>query len=164
MMVYVRYLLSLLKHKWFVFVAGLRFRYELGMGLSLWMLLIHDWSKFTPFQFYAYSHQFQGGGCDKFPMAWERHYRTEPHHPEAWVMKCPSYSDGLIKDCFIVPVRMDELDIREMIIDWMGASRTYTGSWNMQSWLDRELTKKPFSDETLKRTKEILVELGYKVG
>ena len=39
---HLRYLGYVVRHKWFVFRAGLR------TGAPLWRLVIHDWSKFTP--------------------------------------------------------------------------------------------------------------------
>ena len=41
MKAHLRYLGYVLRHKWFVLVAGLK------VGAPLWRLLIHDWSKFT---------------------------------------------------------------------------------------------------------------------
>jgi hypothetical protein len=48
------YLKYVVRHKWFVFVAGLR------VGAPLWRLLIHDWSKFLPSEWRAYARFFYG--------------------------------------------------------------------------------------------------------
>lgn len=40
-----RFAWVILKHKWFVLLAGLE------VGVPLWRLIIHDWSKFTPAEF-----------------------------------------------------------------------------------------------------------------
>jgi hypothetical protein len=42
-----RYLRYLCRHKWFVAVAGLH------LGVGLWRLLIHDYSKFFPSEWLA---------------------------------------------------------------------------------------------------------------
>ena len=44
----------LLKHKWHVLRAGLK------LNVSLWRLIIHDWSKLTPIEWFAYTHYFFG--------------------------------------------------------------------------------------------------------
>jgi hypothetical protein len=41
-MKHVRYLSYVVRHKWFVLLAGIK------TGAPLWRLLIHDWSKFAP--------------------------------------------------------------------------------------------------------------------
>lgn len=48
------YLTYLLKHKWFVFVAGRKVR------APVWRLLVHDWSKFLPSEWGAYADHFYG--------------------------------------------------------------------------------------------------------
>lgn len=35
------------------------------------------------------------------------------------------------------PLEMPRKYAREMVADWMGASRGYTGSWDMEKWLDK---------------------------
>lgn len=54
MKAHLRYLSYVLRHKWFVLLAGLRVR------APLWRLLIHDWSKFTPAEWGAYVATFYG--------------------------------------------------------------------------------------------------------
>lgn len=48
MSAHLRYLSYVVRHKWFVLLAGLRVR------APLWRLLIHDWSKFTPSEWGPY--------------------------------------------------------------------------------------------------------------
>jgi len=50
---HLKYLSYVVRHKWFVFLAGLR----VG-GIPLWRLLIHDWSKFTPAEWRPYVQSF----------------------------------------------------------------------------------------------------------
>jgi len=49
-----RYLKYLIRHKWFVFRAGLKLK------VSIWRLLIHDWTKFLPSEFFPYLRKFYG--------------------------------------------------------------------------------------------------------
>ncbi len=44
----------LLKHKWHVLCAGLK------LNVPLWRLIIHDWSKLTPIEWFAYTRYFFG--------------------------------------------------------------------------------------------------------
>ena len=51
-MAHIRYLSYVIRHKWWVLVAGLRTK------APLWRLLIHDWSKFTPAEWTPYVRSF----------------------------------------------------------------------------------------------------------
>ena len=51
----------------------------------------------------------------------------------------------------------------EMVSDWLGASRAYTGSWDMQDWLKDNFYKIKLHPITKKNTIKILKELGYYV-
>lgn len=79
---HLRYLVYLLRHKWFVFVAGL------STGAPLWRLLIHDWSKFLLSEWSAYVGQFYSGKPDQnaFDNAWLFHQRRNAHHWQFWVL------------------------------------------------------------------------------
>ena len=44
-----KYFVLILKHKWFVFLEGRR------LGVSMWRLMIHDWTKFLPSELPHYS-------------------------------------------------------------------------------------------------------------
>lgn len=54
MKAHLLYLRYVLRHKWFVLVAGRR------TGAPLWRLLIHDWSKFLPSEWAPYVQMFYG--------------------------------------------------------------------------------------------------------
>lgn len=85
---HVAYLIYVLRHKWFVLLAGLQ------LGVPLWRLLIHDWTKFTPAEWGPYVRNFfnpdgsRRQGQEKAPefeYAWLHHQRNK-HHWEAWVI------------------------------------------------------------------------------
>jgi hypothetical protein len=147
------YLRYLLRHKWFVFQAGLK------TGAPLWRLVIHDWSKFTPAEWWPYAENFYGDGkilrekqkgplgllfsqrarLDwlqlQFDRAWLHHQHLNPHHWQHWVLREDS---GDVK---LLPI--PKHFIREMVADWAGAGRAITGSWDLGVWYaknkDRQL-------------------------
>ncbi len=147
-----RYLKYVLRHKWFVFVAGRK------MGAPLWRLLIHDWSKFSPTEWGAYARYFYApkpvaaygdarnhGGlapseCERiiaqrraaFDRAWLHHQHANPHHWQHWVLR---EDDGATK-----ALRMPEHFAREMVADWMGAGRAITGRWEAREWYEKNGT------------------------
>lgn len=49
-----KYAVYLARHKWFVFMAGLR------VGAPLWRLIVHDWSKFLLCEWLPYARYFYG--------------------------------------------------------------------------------------------------------
>lgn len=124
----LKYVWLTLKHKAFVFRAGLRTR------APIWRLLIHDWSKFTPAEAPHYGRQFFGDRSDPtgFAKAWVHHQNHNPHHWEYWISRTghdrASHLDGSLE--------MPEWAVREMVADWFGASRAYGGAWprDWKSW------------------------------
>jgi hypothetical protein len=159
-MIYAQHFVSLLRHKWFVFVAGLK------TGVPLWRLIIHDWSKFTLSEFPQYARAFQGdyseSPVDKsrteadFQRAWLHHIHHNPHHWQYWIYK----SSGSGNVIFNMP----ETYVREMIADWMGASRAYTGSFDMCEWLDKNFNRITLSSDTYAMTKGLLKRQGYELN
>lgn len=162
-MCYIYYLISLIRHKIFVLVAGLR----IG-GISLFRLIVHDYTKFCSKEFPQYARKYYGKYPTKreqkykgkikseidaeYLKAWEHHYLniSNSHHWQFWIR------GG-------VPVAMFEEDLREMVADWFGASRCYTGSWNMKQWLKDNLPKIDLHPNTRSRVYEILREFGYDI-
>jgi hypothetical protein len=171
---YIKFLKSLLAHKWYVFLAGLK------TGVPIWRLIVHDWQKFTHWEFGAYAQNFfPPDGLnnsetldalarykvaelapfghfakERFAYAWLHHENTAPHHWGYWIARSGKYTG---------PLPMPETYVREMVADWMGASKAYTGSWNMDEWLSKNWPQ--FQDKLHRETAEllhgILVELGY---
>lgn len=146
-MSHVRYLCYLLRHKWFVFAAGLQ------TGAPLWRLIVHDWSKFTPAEWGPYVAYFYGPELfavygdarhypgamgpleverkkaerqDAFDRAWLHHQHWNPHHWQHWILREDSGDQKLLE--------MPEHFIREMVADWMGAGRAITGQWDARDW------------------------------
>lgn len=120
-----------IKHKWFVFLAGLKY------GAPLIRLITHDLSKFGFKEYIHYQKQFFGSGSDKFNEAWIHHQNTNDHHWEYWIPRTGHDKGDSLDN---VPLPMSCGAVREMLADWVGASRAYTGQWPSEDnwpWLDR---------------------------
>jgi len=145
-MIHWKYLQYVLRHKWYVFLACLRY------GL-IWQGITHDWSKFLPSEWLPYAKYFYehfdyqtydqapkylaGLGIDPFPYtkqywkerfdeAWNHHQKRQPHHWQYWVLMNDSGS--------IEALDMPLNYCREMIADWRGAGRAITGKDDTKNW------------------------------
>lgn len=150
MRAHLRFLWSLVRHKAFVFYAGLE------LGVPIWRLLVHDFTKFTPAEWGPYVRRFgggRGGSLDKeadpeeFHRAWSHHWHHNTHHWECWLR---------LKGSELVPLRMSEVSIREMVADWMGAGRAYTGSWDVREWYASNSDRLVLHTQTRERVEQIL--------
>ena len=148
-MIYIKFIKSLILHKWYVFLAGIQ------TGVPLWRLIVHDWQKFSPYEFVAYAKKFHSDedAAMPFAYAWLHHENTAPHHWGYWIPRSGKYARQ--------PLAMPETYVREMVADWMGASRAYTGSWDMTDWLRKNLPDMPLSGDTCYILRDILAEQGY---
>lgn len=108
--------------------AGLR------IGVRDDLLAIHDESKWGALEFNAYAKHFCGGGApEEFSVAWLHHIHNNQHHWQHWI-----FPDNFTpKGSAVVEngvVEMPRHYALEMVADWMGASKAYTGSWDMTDW------------------------------
>lgn len=125
-----KYLRYVLRHKLYVYREGRR------LGLGRLQLLVHDWQKLMPVEWFPYVETFYGdksgggprrkdGGYDPnaqgeaFDRAWNHHQKRGPHHWQYWVMPL---EDGGIK-----VLAMPEKYRLEMLADWAGAGRAIKG-------------------------------------
>lgn len=144
---YWRFFKSVLKHKWFVLVAGRRLK------VPLWRLLVHDLSKFTFAEFGPYARHFYGGEIDPrdFTIAWHFHKLRNNHHWENWV--------SIERNQVAFPMPL--VCVREMIADWFAASRTYDGTWpdpKNYTWFKKNRPKMYLCLLTEKRIDLVLAE------
>jgi hypothetical protein len=130
---HLRYAKYVLSHKWHVFRAGV------ALGVPLWQLLIHDWTKFTAAEWGPYVRHFYGpaakppdtgqgymherGDDLTFDTAWEHHWRHNPHHWQYWLAR----GDGTR------PAPIPETYTREMVADWYGAGMAQ-GKPDVAAW------------------------------
>jgi DNA-binding transcriptional MocR family regulator len=130
----IAYLRYLIRHKYFVFLAGRK------AGVSLVRLLIHDWSKFTFREWIAYREYFYGtrteAVTEAFNRAWLHHIHWNKHHFQHWVLIEDPSSDEQIK-----ALKMPEKYVREMVADWYGAGRAIFGKWGAAEWYQERKDK-----------------------
>jgi len=125
----IKYVILTIKHKYFVLVAGIR------IGVPLYLLLMHDMSKFLPSELPHYAKQFFGSKDDPigFILCWTHHQNRNPHHWEYWIPRTGhNRCDPPYKDMF--PIDIPDKYIREMVADWIGASRAYEGKYPDRNW------------------------------
>ena len=107
------------KHKWWVFY------YCCKAGIP-WRGFMHDWSKFSPVEFWESVKYYQGTSSpidaakkDKgWSKAWMHHKGRNRHHYEYWQ---DHFDQGGR------PVKMPYKDALEMLCDYIGAGRAYMG-------------------------------------
>lgn len=156
----MKYFWLTIKHKWFVFIAGLKVK------APIWRLLIHDWSKFLPAELPHYQKQFFGlaNNPKGFINCWLHHQNLHPHHWEYWIPRTghnrcnPPYRDNM-------PIPMPEWAVREMVADWLGAGRSYEGKYpNVNNWVWFEKNKNKFRLhlDTWRLLYKIIAELRHK--
>lgn len=163
-MTHWRYLIYLARHKWFVFVAGLR------VGAPIWRLVIHDWSKFLPCEWFPYVEYFYGrrawlrdnepDDCRfwelaapyhaAFDRAWLHHQHRNPHHWQHWILR---EDDGQVKW-----LEMPDNFVREMVADWMGAGRAITGRWSADEWFAKNQALIQLHPAVLAKVEQLLAE------
>jgi hypothetical protein len=152
----LKYALLTLKHKWFVYLAGRK------LGVPLWQLIIHDLSKFGPAELPAYGRQFFGtkDRPEEFKKAWWHHWFRNPHHWEYYDQDkvCDRDTGGFVNE-------IPEKYVREMIADWMGASRAYDGRYPVNvhtwPWFTKNFDKIKLHPETRRLVLRILVQNGF---
>jgi hypothetical protein len=138
------YLPQVIAHKWYILVAGIK----LGQ-VPLWRLLIHDWSKLLPIEYRVYARRFTGKNYSPYEwdIAWLHHIHHNPHHHEYWILRGNS-------------IEMPVIYIREMVVDWLAAGRSYQGSWDIQDWVTKNVPNMNLHPKTMSKLTDILSELG----
>ena len=156
----IRHLIQILRHKWYVFIAGRRLR------VPLWRLLTHDLSKLSPVEFGPYARQFHGdkGDPDGFAIAWLHHQHRNDHHWEYWIgfsahARSPQ-RDG-VDEGHVLP--MPEAAVREMVADWLAAGKVYNGAWpnlHNYTWFNDHWHTMTMHSATWKIVLKVLDEAG----
>lgn len=143
-------------------VAHIRYVQEAGekLGVSPQQLRAHDQSKFSESEFPHYAKHFHGGGApDLFAHAWLHHMNYNPHHWQHWIFPDNFTPKGSEVEAGVV--EMPTHYALEMVADWMGASRAYTGSWDMAKWLREHMPRIRVHSRTAEHLRFILDNLGY---
>jgi hypothetical protein len=179
---HLKYWRYIIRHKWFVFVAGRR------TGAPLWRLIIHDWSKFLPSEWRAYVRKFHGRTPSfgwlrqhyrgrpndeqnakdykawvdlEFNVAWLKHQHRNPHHWQHWMLAEDNPSKRLevpqtSGQPRAFPLPIPEHFIREMVADWMGAGRAITGRWECAEWYEKNRDNLVLEHQTRIRVEGLL--------
>lgn len=144
-----------LRHKYHVF------RYGLKLKVPIVSLLVHDYTKLYPGYAKSYGRQFFGDQHDPegFAYTWNHHQKRHRHHWEYWIM-LTGHNRGGFPDGHVLD--MPEKYIREMVADWLAASRTYnhTDVESLESWdwFQNNFDKIRISYRTRERIMDILNE------
>jgi len=162
----VKYLLhfwTVLRHKWFVMIAGRK------TGAPLLRLLLHDLSKLGPYEIDAYADKFHSARSEpginrRFAFAWLHHQNSNAHHWEYWINRSGHSQPGLfdIDGAFEMP----EWAVREMVADWMAAGRAYDGEWpqaNGWKWLWKNYPQMILHFETDNKLSVILHQVDDRI-
>ena len=150
-----KYLDGLKAHVAFVFEAA-----EL-IGVPREWIFSHDHSKWSDAELEPYAHGFGGEKSNpaSFARAWLHHLHANPHHWQHWIF--PDHYEvsgaGMVNGILPMPRRY----YMEMICDWMGASRVYTGSWRMDDWLEKNMGRITLHPTTARFVRTELDMLGY---
>lgn len=149
---HLQYAGYVLRHKRFVFRAGLR------LGVPLWQLVIHDWSKLLPCEWFPYVDFFYGrdsaGGAEwrkmrrhqpgaygAFDAAWNHHQKVQKHHWQHYIL----IRDG--DEPTVTALPMPEKYAREMVADWVGAGMAQ-GKDDLRAWYGASRAKIMLHEET----------------
>lgn len=111
--VYIKYLKTVLLHKWYVFLECRR------LGIT-WQGVMHDMSKLSPKEFFASARYYGGDGNAEIPymIAWMHHKGHNPHHWEYWVDWNTETGECILMQ---IPKRY----LKETLADLIGASKAY---------------------------------------
>jgi len=155
-MKYWKYLFYVIRHKWFVLVAGLKINRMVIDKIPLRRLFLHDISKLLPSEFFPYAEHFYGNknqgikhgrdssgyykptdtGDDAFDFAWLLHQKRNPHHWQWWLL--PEDDGGIKILSMMKKTNLDSTYLAEMVADWYGAGRAIQGSWqNARQWYNK---------------------------
>jgi len=111
-----QYLKYVLRHKWFVLLAGMRLK------VPILMLIFHDWDKFMPDEWLPYARAFYAPDGSKqykpdawFTLAWNAHQKRNKHHWQYWMITWDRGNTEYLD--------MPDVYRREMLADWMGAGK-----------------------------------------
>lgn len=169
MKAHLKYFWYVLRHKYYVFKAGRM------LGVPLWQLIVHDWSKFLPSEWFPYVAYFYEDhpsmqdvppgarymvplGYTKeevdtaFDVAWNHHQKRQPHHWQYWLLTCDTGETTALS----MPVDY----VREMVADWRGAGLALDKP-NISEWYEANKDKMilhPETRDTVERVLSVLYE------
>lgn len=146
---------NLEKHLFYVREAGAI------LGVPKEQIDRHDNSKWSMTEFPEYANWFYNNRCnpDGFMRAYLHHLKHNPHHWQYWMFPDgfqiigSSAEDGVVE--------MPENFVLEMVADWLGSSKAYTGSYDMTDWLNKNYARIVLHSKSRKLLDHILSTLKY---
>ena len=147
---YARYII---RHKYFVFIAGRM------AGVPVLRLLIHDWTKLLPCEWFPYTQYFYGNFPKQkdteyaaaFERAWLHHIHWNKHHWQYWLLIDDPSSGQQMK-----ALEMPEKYVREMVVDWFGAGKAIMHSWDISDWWEKHKAGIILHPQTQTRVEQLL--------
>ena len=115
-------------HKFYVFIECVKF------GI-IFRGIIHDFSKLSKKELIPYMNKFfsiKSKSGLKFQKAWLNHIHKNEHHWQHWC---------LIENGKIIPVKMPEKVLKEMIADWVGAGKAQKKATGVHVWYEENKNK-----------------------
>lgn len=150
---HLAYLRYVLRHKYYVW-RGCR----IVGGIPLWRAIVHDWDKFLPDEWRPYAETFytpDGGKryaeSPAFALAWNKHQKRNRHHWQFWLL---TWDRGET-----VALPMAEVDLCEMLADWIGAGWAITRNPNPRPWYEKNREKILLHPDTRRALETMLDEL-----
>lgn len=138
------------------------------LGVPDEQLARHDESKWSAAEFPAYA-AYQYARAHKsavtaevgnaFAAAWLHHIHHNPHHWQHWIFPDGFAPGAANAEAGVLP--MPGHFALEMVADWMGASKAYTGSFDMTEWLSNNMPRIRLHSETADHIRGVLDALGY---
>lgn len=150
-----QFLDSLIAHITYVREAGFK------LGVPDDHLRYHDLSKFSLEEFPYYARNFFGDKAnpDGFARAWLHHIHKNKHHWQHWIFPDSFTPKGSTVENGVVEMPYNYA--KEMIADWMGASKAYIGSFDMMDWLHKNMPNIRVHSKTATYLRQELDMLGY---
>ncbi len=157
------YLRYVLRHKYFVFVAGRK------LDVPLHRLILHDWTKFLPREWFPYTEYFYGEKvahptkqiiadegftplmivppevADAFDVAWNYHQKRNDHHWQFWLLtpdnprpnfNQQSHDGGMSHVTFS---GLTEFAGRDAAVAWYSGSDWWKPDWKAIEAMDADL-------------------------
>lgn len=133
-----------------------------SLGVSADQIGEHDLSKYSKEEYPFYVARFGGDAKSDndvpgFDGAWLHHIRNNPHHWQYWLIPGGHGNVNLA-------VEMPDVYAAEMVADWMGSGKAYTGSWDMTVWLKKNIRKVHIHRKTREFVYSLLSRLGYNMN
>ena len=132
---HLAYLRYVLRHKYYVWRGS-----RIVGDIPLWRVIIHDWDKFLPDEWWPYAETFyapDGTGryveSPELAAAWNQHQKRNRHHWQYWLL---TWDRGDTE-----PLPIPEPDMREMVADWIGAGWAIQGKPDPWLWYQENREK-----------------------